>query len=557
MPCPSQVAQVRAARNNADAHPEHGVLSEEMQWVLRNARLHAADPALRSAAGFAQGAGRAEPVHRAQVGRWENGGVEMTRALVRRYETVLALPEGQLLSAIDFFARSRKPVRSAATLPPRTDPDVDATLVLLERALADERMTGLDWDRLSDNLGRMPHAMVRASDWERIFRRLLQELSLGLHLDYARRAEALARLAGHPRSGAVVAGLAEEVVARPDAQFYNDTLSLLQFTRDPQALSVLLGQLREPTSPSSLRACLIVLTTLVRGARLDPETRLEAVRLAVRHLRDPDQPYLVHRGAANLVRTLGPAGSHRVAAVLTAEDRQAAASIIRDGRAITSRAIREAHQRIRSVLEAGEGRAAAGEPILGDLLQTALGETNEEDRSNALCILMLSPQSSIIGSVHAAAFADAMARQDHVAAHESATVLSWMGQVEDLDMFERYALSPATPPTVAMEAGYVVGNTVEGPGRRRDEREAAFARRVAEVVAAGTGSGPAELQDELHAELLRGLVYVLGMRGRRDLLRALADALPVPGPDPRAMPEIARGILGWWLAVPEHLRPER
>ena len=108
-----------------------------------------------------------------------------------------------------------------------------------------------------------------------------------------------------------------------------------------------------------------------------------------------------------------------------------------------------------------------------------------------------------------------------------------------------------------MEAGYVVGNTVEGPGRRRDEREAAFARRVAEVVATGTGSGHAELQDELHAELLRGLVYVLGMRGRRDLLTALADALPAPGPDPRAMPEIARGILGWWLAVPEHLRPER
>lgn len=548
MPCPSRVAQVRCARNSAVPDGWRDVLSEQMQWVLRNARLHSADPALRSAAGFAQGAGRSDPVHRAQVGRWENGGVEMTRALVRRYETVLALPEGLLLSAIDFFARSRHPVRSTATLPPRTEPDVDATLVLLERALGDERMTGLDWDRLSDNLGRMPNAMVRASDWERLIRRLLQELGLGLHLDYAQRAEALARLAGHPRSGAVVAGLAAEVVARPDVQFYNDTLSLLQFTRDPQALSVLFGQLREPTNPSSLRACLIALTTLVRGGRLDPGTRLEAVRLAVRHLRDPEQTYPVHRGAANLVRALGPAGSHRVAAVLTAEDRRAAASIIRDGRAITSRAIREAHQRIRSVLEDGEGRAAAGEPVLGDLLRTALGDTNEEDRSNALCILMLSPQSSIIGSVHAAAFAEAMARQDHVAAHESGTVLTWMGQAEDLDLFERFALAPATPPAVAMEAGYVVGNTVEGPGRQRDEREAAFARRIAEVVATGTG--------DAHAELLRGLVYVLGMRGRRDLLSALVDALPQPGPDPRAMPEIARGILGWWLAVPEHLRPE-
>ncbi|WP_147068034.1 hypothetical protein [Terrabacter aerolatus] len=527
------------------------MLSEEVRWVLRNARLHATDPTLRSAAGFADGAGRADPVHRAQVGRWENGDVEVTRVLVRRYETVLDLPEGQLLSAIDFFARSRNPIRSAATLPPRTEPDVDTTLALLERALGDDRMTGLDWDRLSGDLGRMPHAMVRASDWEHVFGRLLRELSLSLDLDYAQRAEALARLAGHPRSGAVVAGLAAEVVGRPDAQFYNDTLSLLQFTRDPQALSILLGQLRAPTNASSLRACLIVLTTLVRGTRLDPETRLEAVRLAVRHLRDPDQPYLVHRGAANLVRTLGPAGSQRVAAVLTAEDRRAVASIIRDGRAITSQAIREARQRIRSMLETGEGRAAAGEPVLGDLLQTALGETNEEDRSNALCILMLSPQSTVIGRVHAAVFADAMARGDHVAAHESATVLTWMGQPEDLDLVERVALSSATPPAVAMEAGYVVGNTLEAPGRRRDDREAAFARRVAEVAVGGNGDAPAEP----YAELLRGLVYVLGMRGRRDLLTALLDRLPSPGTDPHAMPEIARGVLGWWLAVPEHLRP--
>ena len=525
------------------------MLSDEIRWVLRNARLHAADPALRSAAGFAQGAGRAAPVHRAQVGRWEGGGVDLTRALVRRYESVLELPEGQLLSAIDLFARSHEPIRSAAALAPRGEPDVGETLELLERALGDDRMTGLDWDRLSDHLGRMPHAMIRSSDWEALFRRLLQEVGLCLHLEYAQRTEALARLAGHPRSGGVVARLAAEAVARPDAQFYNDTLSLLQYTRDPQALSVMLDQLRDPTSSSALRGCLIVLTTLVRGTRLDVDVRREAVRLAVQHLRDPDHSYLVHRGAANLVRALGPA-SQRLANVLTAEDRRAAASIIRDGRAVSAQAVREAQRRIKAVLEAGEGRAAAGEPVLATLLQTALGQTNEEDRDNALGILMLSPQSRIIGRVHAAAFSAAVDRGDLVVAHEAVSVLLWVGQPEDLDMFERVALSPATPCSVAMQAAYVVGNTVEPATRRRDERETSFARRAAEVVA--TGSTAVGNED---TELLRGLVYVLGMRGRHDLLTALQAALPVPGDDPLAMPEIARGILGWWLAVPDHLRP--
>jgi hypothetical protein len=522
------------------------VLIDEIRWVLRNARLHAADPALRSAAGFAQGAGRAAPVHRAQVGRWEGGGVDVTRALVRRYETVLELPEGQLLAAIDLFARAHDSIRPASALPPRGEPDVAGTLELLERALGDDRMTGLDWDRLSDHLGRMPHAMIRSGDWEALFRRLLTEVSLCLYLEYAQRTEALARLAGHPRSGPVVARLAAEAVARPDAQFYNDTLSLLQYTSDPQALSVMLDQLRDPTSSSSLRACLVVLTTLVRGTRLDVETRREAVRLGVQHLRDPDHSYLVHRGAANLVRALGPA-SQRLANVLTAEDRRAAASIIRDGRAMSAQSLREAQKRIRAVLEAGEGRAAAGEPVLARLLQTALGETNEEERDNALGILMLSPQSRIIGRVHAAAFSAAAARDDVGAAHETVSVLTWMGQPEDLDMFEHVALSPSTRRSVAMQASFVVGNTVEPPTRRRDERETSFARRAAQVIATGSGA-----ED---TELLRGLVYVLGMRGRHDLLTVLMDSLPVPGDDVLAMPEIARGVLGWWLAVPEHLRP--
>ncbi len=525
------------------------MLIDEMQWVLRNARMHARDHTLRSAAGFAQGAGIAEPVHRSQVGRWENGRVEVTRGLVRRYETVLALPEGQLLAAIDFFSRARNPLRSTATLSPREEPDVDETLALLERALAEDRMSGLDWDRLSDNLGRMPHAMIRARDWEALLRRGLEELSLSLHLDYAQRSDALARLAGHPRSGAIVAGMAEEVLGQPEAQFYNDTLTLLSFTTHPQAIAVLLGQLHDPTNTSARRACLLVLTTLGRAGRLDRETKSEAAMLAVRHLRDSSQPYRVHRGAANLVRELGPTGSQRLANALTSEDRRTAALIIRDGRAISSQAIREAHRRIRAALDVGDGRGSASEPVLNELIETALGDTNEEDRSNALGIIMISPQSRVIGRVHAQAFAHAYARGDHVAVHESLTVLTWMGQPGDLDLFERVALSPVAPSDVVMEAGYVVGNTVEAATRRRDDREAAFARRIAEVIATARG--------EAAADELRGLTYVLGMRGRYDLIGSLIESLPPQGVDRSSTTEVARRVLSWWLDIPPHLRPVR
>ena len=528
-------------------------LLAEMQWVLRNARQHAEDASVRTAAGFADGAGLAPVVHRAQVGRWEGGRVDITYGLVRRYESVLGLPEGQLLAAIDFFSRSHRTVRPAATLSPPGEPDVDATLTLLEKALSDERMTGLEWDRLSDSLGRMPHAMVRAGDWERLLRRGIEEVSLHLHLDYTQRAEAVARLAGHPRSGPIVASMAEEVVARPDTTFYNDTLSLLMFTVHPQALSMMIGQLRDPTNSSSLRACLIVLTTLVKGTQLDREVRLEAARLAVHHLRDQEQPYRVHRGAANLIRALGPSGSHRLATVLTAEDRRVAASIIRDGRAVSTQAIREAQKRVRAALDLGEGHTLTREPVLSQLISTALGETNEEDRSNALAILMISPQSRVIGRVHVAALVESLRRFDMVAAQESLTVLTWMGQVADLDLFERLALGPKTPADIAQEAAYVVGNTPEPSTRRRDEREAAFAERISAVATDGASMDNVDATQDR----LRGLAYVLGMRGRFDLLHEVREGLPEPRMGGARPDDLASGILQWWLDLPGHLRPQR
>ena len=60
-------------------------------------------------------------------------------------------------------------------------------------------------------------------------------------------------LPGKPNLSGAITHSAAEAVARPDAQFYNDTLSLLEYTRDPQALSVMLDQPRDPTSSSALR----------------------------------------------------------------------------------------------------------------------------------------------------------------------------------------------------------------------------------------------------------------------------------------------------------------
>lgn len=517
------------------------MLSDEMLWVLRNARRHAADPSLRTAAGFAAGGGRAPAVHRAQVGRWESGAVEVTHDLVRRYETVLGLPEGQLLCAIDYFSRSASPVRSAATLTPRGEPDVEETLALVERAVAPERMTGLDWDRLSSNLGRMPHAMVRAGDWEHLMRRCLHELVLSLNLEYAQRAEAVARLAGHPRSGAVVVGMVRDILGNPEAQFYNDTMSLLQYTRHRAAINLLLDQLREPTNTDALRGALIALTTLVEGDDLDPARAAEAARLAIGHLRDPGAPYRVHRGAANLLRALELPGRTRLAQALTAEDRSFAASIILEGRAVPAETLRSVKRRLRTAFE-DAGDHPDVDPVLYRLVDTALSHTNEEARCIALSILMISPQGRAVGREYAAELARARAIGDVVSVHECFSVLAWLSQPEDLPLFTEMACSPDTGAEMVAEVGVVTGNCVEPPSPEREVREARCADRIRGVLADG--------HPRTAGDYVRGLAYVLGMRGRFDTIGDLSASL---GHGP--VDAVARPVLDWWLAVPKHLRP--
>src|SRR4051794_35015457 len=73
-------------------------LAQDVGWLLANARQYSGVDGVATAAGFAR-AGAFEPVHRSAVVRWEHGQVPITHDIVRRYETVLGLPSGRLLSA--------------------------------------------------------------------------------------------------------------------------------------------------------------------------------------------------------------------------------------------------------------------------------------------------------------------------------------------------------------------------------------------------------------------------------------------------------------------------
>ncbi len=533
-----------------------------MQWVLRNARVHAADRALRTAAGFAHGAGRATPVHRAQVGRWESGAVEVTYDLVRRYETVLGLPEGQLLCAIDYFSRDEDYVRPGPALPPPGTPDVDDTLDLIERARSTERMTGHDWDVLSGNIGRLPGAVIRAGDWEALIRRCIAEMGTSLHLEFALRDEAVARFAGHPRSGGVVARIADEALSNPAAQIYADFVALIQYTDDPACHAVVLKHLREPVNDDALWTTVFVMTTLLRRGVVPPDLARQAGGLALDLLRDPAASFRVQRAAANIVRALDLPGRDRLVFGLTPAARRFAASIFLEGRALDREAHATVSKRVRRALAHDPATSDASDTVLAQLLASSLGQAHEESRSHALAILMLSPQGPIVGHAYAAELARAHAAGDRVASHECLSVLSWLNQPEDLALPTDLVCSLGTDPEIASAAGISVGNTAEPAGPEHEARDARLAGAAVELARSMSrqasrpasqpgshGSADAELRTLRYR--WRGLAYALAMRGRYDLLRDVLQAPPADGPGAG----VARSALRWWLDLPVHLQP--
>jgi hypothetical protein len=358
------------------------------------------------------------------------------------------------------------------------------------------------------------------------------------------------------------------MLADSSTAVYSDVATLLVYASDPGVVPLLLEHAAAPANSDSLRAVLFVLTMLVPSGRLDPADAATAARLALAVVRDGGRPFYVHRAAANLLRSLDLPHRSRLASVLTADDHRHVARILMEGRALGLHAVAALNRRLLSALVRSLGPVHTRDAVLRDLLDTVLGTTEELARSTALGVLMLSPQGRPVGIAYAAELARALRSGDDVVAVECLSILTWLVQPESLDELTSTLLDPATLPEQAMLCGIAVGNCTEPASPARAEREAAIARSVHALVSAGpsleSGGGVGDVGDardvedpagmgdgEAVRQRLRGLAYVLAMRGRFDLLtQLLADVDPN---HPHG--STCKGVLGWWLALPEHARP--
>jgi hypothetical protein len=515
-------------------------LAQDVGWLLANARQYSGVDGVETAAGFAR-AGAFEPVHRSAVVRWEHGQVPITHDIVRRYETVLGLPYGRLLSAVEYLAQlddrhNRIPFLTA----PWTSADRDVAQALFDRALDGDALAGQDWDRLTGFLQNRDEWLIRSVDWEALIRRLALEVSVHVGLEFTLRDQSLIRLAAHPRSAAALTAMARRTLDDPTTQVYADTVGLLQHSADPDGTTLLLEYLEHPTAESGLWVCLFTTATRVRRGLLTPAQTVRAAQIALGLMRDEARSVRIHRESANLLRRIDPPTRSRIINALSAESRKRIAHIVAQGSAVADHEVdaltRSLEVRLRRTM--GMTRWTS---TLDRLVRTAVTTTHDEERGRALAVLMLTPQAPAVASAYATRLSEAWLNDEPTLVDDALGALSWVAQPGQADELVELAFQAANDPITTLTAAGAAAN-------------ARVTRRTAARITARTSALAADQLRRAHPDpksLARAHAYLLGMWGQTERLADLAGQASLHGVSREWLTSFQ-----WWLELPEWARPD-
>ena len=515
-------------------------LAQDVGWLLGNARRYSGVEGVDTAAGFAR-AGDFPVVHRSAVVRWEHGQVPVTHQIVRRYESVLGLPYGQLLSAIEYLAqlddrRNRVPFLAA----PWTTADRTTGMDLLDRALDEERFSGQDWDRLTGFLQSRDEWLIRTVDWEALIGRLAREVSVHTGVEFTLRDQSLMRLAAHERSAPALTAMARQTLDDPATQVYADIVGLLQHSADPDGTALLMDYLGKPTAESGLWVCLYTTATQVRLGRLAHADTVRVAQIALGLLRDESQSVRIHREAANLLRRIDPPTRSRIINALSAESRRRIAHIVSQGSAIADHEV-DALTRSLEIQLRRTMRMTRWAPSLDRLFRIAATTTHDEERGRALAVLMMTPQAPAVAAAYATQLSEAWLNDEPTLIDDALGALSWLVQPEHAEELVELAFQAAADPITALTASGAAGNA--RVSRAKAARITTWTSRLASEQLRRPQPDP--------KSLARAHAYLLGMWGQTQRLEVLFAQAAEHGASREWQTSFR-----WWLDLPAWAQPD-
>ena len=509
-------------------------------WLLRSNRLYGPQEAWVRAGAFVRdfpGGSWTTHASEFQVSRWETAAGRAPYQAIRRYEEMLGLRRGVLVAAADNAYRSVSGTAGVRVLERGIDVDgPDAHLItdqLLERALANDLMTGDDWDRLTSHLVAFRDAYVPGSVWSALAERLLLEQLMARGVAWFQRYESFNRLLAHPRAQAAAIAACAAAAADQGNQVRVEPISVLDATDHPDAAGIVLSELGHPTSADATLGALVASVRKLQLGHFQPDQRPRLQRALLDLVHDASLRSPVHALAVELLRQLPASHSGGVAAL-----RRAVASDVTLNQVLTAGrfAARDAGlvvvDRVVNRAVAALPRDVAGyhDEVLPEVVDDTLHSPNLDIRLAAAQQLAASPYREPV----AAAISEELRNRDVLTDPDRAPamldLLGHTGRPEDRRLVERLVVAGG-PPTLVYGAARAIGRFT---GNGNDE----FWRRAVNEH----GQAWRRTRGPLHESVLRRLVHAFGVVRREAVLRdTVRDS---------DLPASTRQAASWWLNQP-------
>lgn len=519
--------------------------SLRVAWLLRVNRLLGSNADWTRTANFAaafRGGSYPKSVSESTVSRWETGAGRATFHTLRRYEELLGVVPGLLVSTADTIYRYVRPVAAGPPTLTRGAPAEPGTPAharleaLLERSVSGEAMSGWNWDELTGQLAGLPSIiMIPRRLWLDLAGRLLEEMIVADGLAWMQRFEAMNRLLGHPagREAAVAACVAH--IADPTNEIFVEPASVLDASSHPDAGRHVLRQLAHPTNERTRYGALLACIRKVRFGHFTPEQLGGLVSVVTQMLEDPDSRADAGALGVEVVRRL-PAG---LRAEADAGLRRALGNdrtlheVLTFGRLAASATSQVVVDRIVRSVAGDLIRDSPGfaDDILPTLVDEILFDPVFDVRLYAATLIDATPYRDPVAHAFAGELAKPQVVSDITLASSLLQGLRVFGGARQRPLVERLVLAAGIPPEVSTAAVESIGH-VEGVSSDQFWTSAialhsrAWRRHRARPSAAA----------------LTGLVYALGMARNLRLLARIQDDDEAPLP--------VRASARWWLNRP-------
>ena len=516
-------------------------------WLLRANRLLGAEgqwaTASRFRAAFPGGAWQG-PVSESSISRWETGRVHPTHPAVLRYEQLLELSPGTLVSVVDTIYRYAAPGERGpsdlARVPPDSVPGAYQRLeILVDRACSNAEMTGAEWDELTSHLALSPQLLlVPSMIWERLAQRLVAEMIIADWVAWMQRFEALNRLLNHPVGQVHAIAACAALGADPANRVVVEVVSALDATRHPDAARHVLAQLVSPTSERARYGALLASVRKIRHRHFTLEQCAGLGSLLADLAGDPSQRASIRPLAADLLRRL-PAGlprpiARRLQAAALASD--TVDNVLDTGRLIPRPVATLVTSRLAAAALAGLPREAPPEvhaPMVA-LLDELLFSPQPDVRLFTTMLLASTPYRYPVATALAEYVRGPDVLADPDRSHAVMSALRVLGGPRERALVERLATNPQLPEHAAVHAVYALGHI---GGASPDEF---WSGAIAQH-----GQAWRRERRESSALVLEGLVYGIGIARNERLLAGVRmdDRAPTP----------ARAAAAWWLNIPRQV----